>query len=244
MILNSINRILNNKYFVGFIIVGIIVVFLLYQLLDIRFKTAITVWIQYPLILIPCVLVIVAISNFNLCLAIIMLLFLLAIILPIPNPFKSKNSTNEGFETKYESDQRETEENTQYYVDGIKNLITGRIKKIEDHHNNELKKGILENKKKILEHESSKNTKKQSKTSNDEYEHDTNTDKLHTKTIPKRIFNPNKEEDTNLLITKEILLDMVNRIEYNYENNNYLRKYLKARIEEIIDTNDLLDTDL
>ena len=72
----------------------------------------------------------------------------------------------------------------------------------------------------------------------------TNPNKSHTKTIPKRIFNPNKEEDTNLLITKEMLLDMVNRIEYNYENTTYLRKYLKARIEEIIDTNDLLDNDL
>ena len=41
-----------------------------------------------------------------------------------------------------------------------------------------------------------------------------------------------------------MLLDMVNRIEYNYENTTYLRKYIKARIEEIIDTNDLLDNDL
>ena len=243
MILNRINRILNHKYFVGFVVISIIIAFLLYQLLDTRFKTAITVWIQHPLILIPCVLVIVAISNFNVCLAIIMLVEILAIILPIPNPFKNRVSTTEGFETEYESNNRENEENTQYYVDGIKNLITGRIKKIEDHHNNEMKKGILENKKKILEHESSKNSKKQFNTSNDD-EHDTNPDKSHTKTIPKRIFNPNKEEDTNLLITKEMLLDMVNRIEYNYENTTYLRKYLKARIEEIIDTNDLLDNDL
>jgi len=60
-------------------------------------------------------------------------------------------------------------------------------------------------------------------------------------TVQPRKFDPSNEEDTNLLITKEILQDMSNRIEYNYENNNYLRKYIKHRVEEIVDINKLID---
>jgi len=60
-------------------------------------------------------------------------------------------------------------------------------------------------------------------------------------TIEIRALDPSNEEDTNLLITKEILQDMLNRIEYNYESNKYLRKYIKHRIEEIIEINKLAD---
>ena len=238
MIFQKIGRILNNKYFVAFCIAGIIIAFSLFQLLNTQLKYDIMTWIQYPLILLPIVVIIVFLSNFNVCLAIIMLVFLLAIIIPTnkPNLFTS-NITKEGFEsTAAEMDAKEREANTKYYVDGIKNLVTGRIKKMQQEQNNAMSKGILENKQKILAHETKKNSKSQS---NDE-EDTTSSDKV----IKKRLFNPNKEDDTNLLITKEILLDMINRIEYNYENTTYLRKYIKSRIEEIIDTNNLLDDDL
>lgn len=60
-------------------------------------------------------------------------------------------------------------------------------------------------------------------------------------TVEVRALDPSNEDDTNLLITKEILQDMLNRIEYNYESNKYLRKYIKHRVEEIIDINKLMD---
>ena len=62
-------------------------------------------------------------------------------------------------------------------------------------------------------------------------------------TIEPRKFDPSNEEDTNLLITNEIIDDMKNRIEYNYESNKYLKKYIKHRVEEIIDINKLTDDD-
>jgi len=62
-------------------------------------------------------------------------------------------------------------------------------------------------------------------------------------TIEPRKFDPSNEEDTNLLITSEIIDDMKNRIEYNYESNKYLKKYIKHRVEEIIDINKLTDDD-
>lgn len=152
-------------------------------------------------------------------------------------------SFKEGFETKYEADQKEKQENEDYYIDGIKNLVSSRLKNIEKHHNNELNKGIIENKKKILDMEKQKNKSEKLSNNNSELYKSSNMSNI-SKTIEKRVFNPSKEEDTNLLLTKEILIDMVNRIEYNYENNNYLKKYIKSRIEEIIDTNNLLDENL
>lgn len=236
----QINRILNNKYFLYFIITLLIIFFLLFQLLNKHIKQEINTLIQYPLIIIPIILTIIFISNFNIYLSIILLLFILLIIISlkfnINNIIINKN-TNESFETRYEENQREKDENTQDYVNGIKNLITGNLKNINNYHNNELNKGIQENKKKMLEHEQNKNDKANT------INKDINAD-VDNKIIKKRIFNPNKEDDTNLMITKEILIDMINRIEYNYENNTYLKKYIKARIEELIETNNLLDEDL
>ena len=71
----------------------------------------------------------------------------------------------------------------------------------------------------------------------------TNSKKEKFQTVKTRSFDPSKEEDTNFLITKEILQDMVNRIDYNFESSRYLKKYLKHRIEEIVDMNKLLDDD-
>ena len=68
-----------------------------------------------------------------------------------------------------------------------------------------------------------------------------NTTRDNFQTIKHRTFDPSLEEDTNLLITKEILQDMSNRIEYNYENTNYLKKYIKHRVEEIVNINKLLE---
>ena len=34
---------------------------------------------------------------------------------------------------------------------------------------------------------------------------------------------------------------MINRIDYNFESNEYLKKYLKHRLEEIVEINKLLD---
>ena len=63
--------------------------------------------------------------------------------------------------------------------------------------------------------------------------------------IPRKLaaFDPTNEEDTNLLITKEVLQDMINRIDYKFETNIYLKKYLKHRIEEIVELNKLLYED-
>lgn len=61
--------------------------------------------------------------------------------------------------------------------------------------------------------------------------------------IKKREFNLGKQEDKNLLYTKETLKEIVNRINYEYEDIDYLKKYIGNKFEEIIDLLDLLKDD-
>ena len=62
-------------------------------------------------------------------------------------------------------------------------------------------------------------------------------------TIKTRNFDPTSDEDTNLLITKEILEDMINRITFQYESNDYLKRYISTRLQEIVKINALLTLD-
>ena len=58
--------------------------------------------------------------------------------------------------------------------------------------------------------------------------------------IKKREFNLSKQEDKHLLYTKETLKEIINRINYEYEDIEYLKKYIGNKFEEIIDLLDLL----
>ena len=61
--------------------------------------------------------------------------------------------------------------------------------------------------------------------------------------INKRVLNEEEEDDRKLINTKEIFTDMINRIDYEYEDYTYLKKYISSRIEEIVDMLDLLEED-
>jgi len=144
-------------------------------------------------------------------------------------------------------------------VNNIKDVVLGTINKIRNSNNDDYKRALLENKQAMLyeEHENN-NIRDKGDSSNKERGKedfkDTNTrtqsekskkagkgNRERFQTVEIRALDPSNEDDTNLLITKEILQDMLNRIEYNYESNKYLRKYIKHRVEEIIDINKLTD---
>ena len=61
--------------------------------------------------------------------------------------------------------------------------------------------------------------------------------------IPKRKFDIEEQEDKNLLNTKQICHDIINRITFKYEDKPYLKKYIATRVEEMVDLNNLLDED-
>ena len=154
----------------------------------------------------------------------------------------NKGKTNK--ELKEEEENKTTDK-----ISSIKNVILGTLNNYKNNSDNEYQKGLLENKQIILNNEQklNKNNNKSNRNNkninnNDKFRLKSNKNsKENFKTVDIRSFDPSKEEDTNLLITKEILTDMINRIEFNFESNKYLKKYLKHRIEEIVEMNNLLD---
>ena len=142
---------------------------------------------------------------------------------------------------------KEAEEEQDGKIDSIKNVLLGTVNKLKDGPKNELQKGILENKLTIYKKEKQNNNSKTSNSSSNSKGKGKGKSKNNKgegfQTVKTRTFDPTKEEDTNLLITKEVLQDMINRIEYDFENSKYLKKYLKHRIEEIVEMNKLLEDD-
>lgn len=63
------------------------------------------------------------------------------------------------------------------------------------------------------------------------------------KEIELRRFDPTNEEDMNLLLTMEHCGDIQNRIKYVYEDNKYLKKYIREKLEDIVDLLDLVPSD-
>jgi Ca2+/Na+ antiporter len=138
----------------------------------------------------------------------------------------------------------DTEKTTDERVDSIKNLLLGSVKKINNDNENDYKKALLDNKKLMYENEKRKHKSKDEEDNTNNKSGKSNGSKKgkeEFQTIKTRSFDPGNEEDTNLLITKEILQDMIKRIEYNFETNKYLKRYLRQRIEEIVELNNLLE---
>jgi len=141
----------------------------------------------------------------------------------------------------YEEKDSETDET----VKKIKDTLLGPMADIKNSGENEFKQKLLENKQ--IQYLSEKKNNRNSRNNNTNKQNFTNTGskskKENFQTIKLRKFDPSKEEDTNFLITKEILQDMIIRIDYNYESSPYLKKYIKHRVEEIVDINKLLEDD-
>ena len=70
---------------------------------------------------------------------------------------------------------------------------------------------------------------------------ETQSGKKSGKAILKRKFDPTNEEDSNLLLTIEACSEIKDRISYNYENKDYLKRYIRDKLEEIIELLNLVD---
>jgi ribosomal protein S18 len=65
----------------------------------------------------------------------------------------------------------------------------------------------------------------------------------NARAIHQRKFNPASQLDMNLLETMEICEDIRDRIKYNYEDTKYLKRYIKEKLEEVVDLLDLVNDD-
>ena len=155
----------------------------------------------------------------------------------------SREKTKKEFQKKIKEDKMNSRTDQ---INSIKDVILGGVNKMKSGAENEHKQALLENKQMIYENEK-KNNKMNNKMNSSKKNSKSNSSRHNSKeefqTIEIRAFDPSSEEDTNLIITKEILQDMLNRIKYNFESNTYLKKYLKHRIEEIVEMNKLIDED-
>lgn len=154
-----------------------------------------------------------------------------------------KQKSKDTFKKKIKEDE-ENDRNDK--INSIKSVLFNSVNNLKSTAENEYKKSVAENLQLVYENEKKQN-KKTSKNSSGKSSSgigkskNNRNNKEDFKAINVRKFDPSNEEDTNLLITKEILQDMINRIEYNFESNTYLKKYIKHRLEEVVEINKLLE---
>jgi len=161
-----------------------------------------------------------------------------------------KEKSKDSFKKKIKEDEESSRNDK---INSIKSVLFNSVNSLKSTAENEYKKSVAENLQLVYENEKQQNKKtsknssgknsgrNSSKSSGGKSSGKSTSGKEDFKAINIRKFDPSNEEDTNLLITKEILQDIINRIEYNFESNTYLKKYIKHRLEEVVEINKLLD---
>jgi hypothetical protein len=93
---------------------------------------------------------------------------------------------------------------------------------------------------KFMEYEERKKAKSAAKqaTNSKKKEHFGNT--TASREIQQRRFNPGSQADVHLLQSMEIFDDIKDRIKYDYEGPKYLKRYIRERLEEVVDMLDLV----
>jgi hypothetical protein len=266
----NINRLLNNSKLNYFLILTLVLFIGCYHLLNKNIRTSITNFVTLPIILIFCMVSILLVGYNNITLGLLMTASLFIVLYPLDNihPQQTANKTiTEGFTNNKDSKRRQKEKfiqnsgERQHTVDKFKNYFRDIFDEAIKEEKEEMDDMIRENLHNRLEHEISNNEKGDNFTdvnTNSKLK-ESMTDVIHNntpnvskqgrkkgksyQTIKVRKFDPTDDEDTNLLITKEILEDIINRITYQYESTDYLKRYISNRLQEIIRLNKLLNLD-
>ena len=137
---------------------------------------------------------------------------------------KFKNYFRDIFDEAIEDEKQEMDEM-------IKENLNNKLTYEKNRNNNNNKEKIKESMTDVINNHTPNKKLNKSK-SNSNYQ-----------TIKTRYFDPTDDEDTNLLITKEILEDIINRITFEYESKDYLKRYISTRLQEIVKINRLLNLD-
>lgn len=157
--------------------------------------------------------------------------------------FKSDSKEKSNLSTSQKRKYKEDEEDLQ---GKIKDLFAGGpfSKSLEDYRG--ARKELLDEEAaedNMLKYENKRNKRSSNNSNNRKKEKFGNTSKEKFQSVPMRKFNPAEKEDTNLLLVMEHCKDIQNRIEYEYEDITYLKKYIKDKLEKIIDLLDLVEED-
>lgn len=267
----NINRLLNNSKLNYFLILTLVLFIGCYHLLNRNIRTSITNFVTLPVILILCMTSILVIGYNNITLGLLMTASLFIVLYPLDNVMPEQTNNirlTEGFTNNNNSKRQKakyikTSGDRQQTVDKFKNYFRDIFDEAINEEKEEMEDMIKENLLTKLENERNNNNNR------DDSFNDVNSKKSKIKesmtdviknntpnvsrkvkksnqsfqTIKVRKFDPTSDEDTNLLITKEILEDIINRITYQYESSDYLKRYISTRLQEIIKLNNLLNLD-
>ena len=251
----NLKRIFNNPKLNFFIIANLVLFIGCYNLLNNDVKNGISTFISYPIVLFFAVSICLFVGHYNMMLAIILIVALFIILYPSLEP-KEEDSVREGFSgarTSYSQrkeernkakavQERRQNRNNETFKD-VKNNFSSIYEEMKGEYEDDIKQGMKENLRDILgtkKKENMKNIKKERNKENFDDDIETNyiirnRKREQFRTVKKRKFNPNDEDDANFLICKEILKDLLNRLTYEYESKDYLKKYVEHRIEEMVD---------
>jgi len=204
--------------------------------------------IRHPVILTVLLVACMAVGYYNFITGLLLLLLLICFVLPMLRPATAP-LTQEGFKSNTANDVSLKNPAILNMFDGPLGRTLAKQKKEADEFN-DIKKA---NERELEYTERRKFKKAKSGSSEQEDFEDANTDttekkkqqrkqanKETFKTVEQRKFNPADNDDMNLLMTMEICDDIKNRIKYVYEDNGYLKKYIREKIEEIVDMLDLV----
>ena len=258
----NIHKILNNSKLNYFIILLLGLFIGCYNLLDIRLKASLSRFINYPLILIVIVSTILFIGYYNITLGLLMIVALFIMLYPInlqKNQAQSnetqiesfKNMKRERFNKRYNNHVSDREKTVNKFKNYFRDIFDEAIEDEKQEMDEMIKENL--NNKLTYEKNRNNNSKKEKKikeSMTDVINNHTPNKKLNQsksnsnyQTIKTRHFDPTDDEDTNLLITKEILEDIINRITFEYESKDYLKRYISTRLQEIVKINGLLNLD-
>lgn len=259
--INKIHKIFANPNITFFIVMLLVLLISCYSFVSDPIKNTLAYILSNPIVILFSICTIIIIAYFNINIGVLLLiLFFICIYGANTNINTNTNKIMEHFSDKPSKldKMKDDEKKVNDQVKSIKDTILTTFNKFKDVGSSDYKEALLENKKKQFESEKNNNSKKTSSNKTEDTFDNIQSNKSNKpnnksnkkqyrkdkfQTIDTRTFDPTNEDDTNLLITKEILQDIINRIEYDYETSKYLRKYIKHRIEEIIEINKLTDDD-
>ena len=235
---NTLASIRNTRLTYAIVLTGVCFIGI-YHLLPAHTQFAIGNIIRNPIILSILLLGLLVIGYFNIISGIILLVLFICIFIPQHITYIGEGSNNniEGFTSQHSNSSNESGLNSNNKV--IKDLLKpGKLR-------SELEAARKQNKE-MFEAEMANNkfmeleNKKRRKTNQQKNEKFT-ADLDGSRAIQQRKFNPASQEDMNLLETMEICEEVRDRIKYNYEDTKYLKRYIKEKLEEIVDLLDLVD---
>ena len=229
-----IQEILQNKTFT-FLAAGLLILYIgLYKELHPTIKNRIHKKVRQPFILL---LLLILCGLFSYANVVICVLLLLSILITLSTPIDSENTlvTEEANDSLQEGFTNKKKKKTSSYLQNYFNIDPEK-------YTNSFKEGMIENKRKRVE-DKIKNQFKNTNTNNSNNSNNKRKKKRSEVVIAKRKFDIEEQEDKNLLNTKQICHDIINRITFKYEDKPYLKKYIATRVEEMVDINNLLDED-